>query len=107
MNFQKKHLQLYCFIIYNRKKASEVNAMDKYYSYADFLKAMGRSQTVTEAEKLLNEIYMDLFLNHVHREQRKERLFTLIDDALDQKNKGSFNAFVQELQELQCESEVI
>lgn len=100
-------MQLYRFIIYNRKKASEVNAMDKYYSYADFLKAMGRSQTVTEAEKLLNEIYMDLFLNHVHREQRKERLLTLIDDALDQKNKGSFVAFAKELQELQRESEVI
>ena len=35
--------------------------MDKYYSYADFLKAMGRNQTVSEAEKLLNDIYMDLF----------------------------------------------
>ena len=48
--------------------------MDKYYSYADFLKAMGRNQTVSEAEKLLKDIYMDLFLNHVHREQRKNRL---------------------------------
>ena len=78
--------------------------MDKYYSYADFLKAMGRNQTVSEAEKLLNEIYMDLFLNHVHREQRKERLLTLIDDALDLKDKESFVAYTNELCQLQQES---
>ncbi|EPD50636.1 IDEAL domain-containing protein [Paenisporosarcina sp. FSL H8-0542] len=78
--------------------------MDKYYSYADFLKAMGRNQTVSEAEKLLNDIYMDLFLNHVHREQRKERLLTLIDGALDLKDKESFVAYTSELRLLQQES---
>jgi uncharacterized protein YpiB (UPF0302 family) len=103
-NFLKKHLQQGPLFIYNRKKASEVNAMDKYYSYADFLKAMGRSQTVSEAEKLLNDIYMDLFLNHVHREQRKERLLTLIDGALDQKDENAFVVFSHELHELQQES---
>jgi uncharacterized protein YpiB (UPF0302 family) len=77
--------------------------MDKYYSYADFLKAMGRSQTVSEAEKLLNDIYMDLFLKHVHREQRKERLLTLIDGALDHKDEDAFVAFTHELHELQKE----
>lgn len=97
-------MQLTTVFIYNRKKASEVNAMDKYYSYADFLKAMGRSQTVSEAEKLLNEIYMDLFLSHVHREQRKERLLTLIDSALDQKDEDAFVLFSHELFELQQES---
>jgi len=78
--------------------------MDKYYSYADFLKAMGRNQTISEAEKLLNEIYMDLFLNHVHREQRKERLLTLIDGSLDQKDKVAFVAYTNELSQLQQES---
>lgn len=78
--------------------------MDKYYSYADFLKAMGRNQTVSEAERLLNDIYMDLFLNHVHREQRKERLLTLIDDALDLKDKESFVEYTSELRQLQQES---
>ncbi len=102
-NFLKKHLQLRGVFIYNRKKASEVIAMDKYYSYADFLKAMGRNQTVSEAEKLLNEIYMDLFLNHVHREQRKERLLTLIDGALDQKNESSFVQYTNELRQLHQE----
>lgn len=79
-------------------------AMDKYYSYADFLKAMGRNQTVSEAEKLLNDIYMDLFLNHVHREQRKERLLTLIDGALDQKDEGSFVTYASELRQLHQDS---
>ncbi|WP_026022960.1 IDEAL domain-containing protein [Paenisporosarcina sp. TG20] len=78
--------------------------MDKYYSYADFLKAMGRNQTVSEAEKLLKDIYMDLFLNHVHREQRKDRLLTLIDGALDQKDVGSFVVYTNELRQLQHES---
>lgn len=78
--------------------------MDKYYSYADFLKAMGRNQTVNEAEKLLNEIYMDLFLNHVHREQRKERLLVLIDASLDRKDKVSFVEYTNELSQLQQES---
>ncbi|WP_075619949.1 IDEAL domain-containing protein [Paenisporosarcina indica] len=78
--------------------------MDKYYSYADFLKAMGRNQTVSEAEKLLNEIYMDLFLNHVHREQRKERLLVLIDVSLDRKDKVSFVEYTNELSQLQQES---
>lgn len=78
--------------------------MDKYYSYADFLKAMGRNQTVSQAEKLLNEIYMDLFLNHVHREQRKERLLTLIDGALDVKDERSFVEYTTELRQLQQES---
>ncbi|QBP40468.1 MULTISPECIES: IDEAL domain-containing protein [Paenisporosarcina] len=78
--------------------------MDKYYSYADFLKAMGRNQTVSEAEKLLNDIYMDLFLNHVHREQRKERLLTLIDGALDQKDEGSFVTYASELRQLHQDS---
>ena len=100
----KKHLQLHRLFTYNRKKAFEVIAMDKYYSYADFLKAMGRNQTVSEAEKLLNEIYMDLFLNHVHREQRKERLLVLIDVSLDRKDKVSFVEYTNELSQLQQES---
>ena len=45
--------------------------MEKNYSYAEFLKAVGRNSSSLQAEKLLNEIYMDLFLNHIHREQTK------------------------------------
>ena len=37
--------------------------MDKQYSYADFLKAMGEAGKESSAEKMLNEIYLDMFLN--------------------------------------------
>ncbi|AYC30126.1 IDEAL domain-containing protein [Paenisporosarcina cavernae] len=72
--------------------------MDKYYSYTDFLKAMSRSHTPTEAEKLLNDIYMDLFLNHVHREQRKEKLTELIDLSLDEHDEVAFLKYTHELE---------
>ncbi|HSO56880.1 MAG TPA: IDEAL domain-containing protein, partial [Paenisporosarcina sp.] len=44
------------------------------------------------------------FLNHVHREQRKERLLTLIDGALDQKDEGSFVTYASELRQLHQDS---
>ncbi|CAM5554594.1 IDEAL domain protein OS=Lysinibacillus sphaericus OX=1421 GN=LS41612_19480 PE=4 SV=1 [Lysinibacillus sphaericus] len=51
-----------------------MESLDKYYSYTDFLKAVGQSKKVDEAEKLLNEIYLDLFLNHIQRMHREEQL---------------------------------
>ena len=57
--------------------------MDKYYSYTDFIKAVGSYQHVNESEKLLNDIYLDLFLNRMQRLQRIEQLKDLIDNALD------------------------
>ena len=60
--------------------------MDKQYSYTDFMKAMGQTGKESSAEKLLNEIYLDMFLNVVHREQRSFRLMGLIDEALDRKD---------------------
>ena len=48
--------------------------MEKSYSYAEFMKAVGRNSSSIHAEKLLNEIYMDLFLKRIHREQVKKRL---------------------------------
>lgn len=80
--------------------------MDKYYSYAEFMKAVGKNQTKSEAEKLLNEIYLDLFLNHVHREQRKNSLMSLIDAALDQKDRQSFLQYTSELIKLEEEHKV-
>ena len=47
--------------------------MENNYSYAEFLKAVGKNSSSLQAEKLLNEIYMDLFLKHIHREQTKEQ----------------------------------
>ena len=71
--------------------------MDKYYSYTDFLKAVGQSKKVDEAEKLLNEIYLDLFLNHIQRMYREEQLMVLIDRALDEKDEKAFHLYAHEL----------
>lgn len=75
--------------------------MDKQYSYADFLKAMGQTGKESSAEKLLNEIYLDMFLNIVHREQSSYRLLRLIDEALDQKDQVTFMKYTKALQQLQ------
>ena len=71
--------------------------MEKNYSYAEFLKAVGRNSSQVQAEKLLNEIYMDLFLNRIHREQTKERLKVLIDRALDCLDERAFLIYSKQL----------
>ncbi|MEK4521088.1 IDEAL domain-containing protein [Psychrobacillus sp. FSL W7-1457] len=71
--------------------------MDKQYSYTDFMKAMGQTGKESSAEKLLNEIYLDMFLNVVHREQRSFRLMGLIDEALDRKDREAFNEYTNVL----------
>ncbi|MEG0450749.1 MAG: IDEAL domain-containing protein [Lysinibacillus sp.] len=71
--------------------------MDKYYSYTDFLKAVGQTKRISEAEKLLNDIYLDLFLNRIQRMQREEQLVVLIDKALDEKDEQSFHLYANEL----------
>lgn len=75
--------------------------MDKYYSYTDFLRAVGQSQHVNSGEKLLNEIYLDLFLNSIQRIHREQQLLELIDTALDEKDKVTFYRYTEELKELQ------
>ncbi|MFJ7971784.1 IDEAL domain-containing protein [Psychrobacillus sp. NPDC096389] len=74
--------------------------MDKQYSYADFLRAMGQPGKESSAEKLLNEIYLDMFLNIIHREQSSKRLIELIDEALDQKDEKAFTQYTNALQQL-------
>ncbi len=74
-----------------------MRSLDKYYSYTDFLKAVGQSKKVDEAEKLLNEIYLDLFLNHIQRKHREEQLMVLIDRALDEKDEKAFHLYATEL----------
>ncbi|MEQ6356825.1 IDEAL domain-containing protein [Lysinibacillus sp. M3] len=78
--------------------------MDKYYSYTDFLKAVGQTKKVDEAEKLLNEIYLDLFLNHIQRKHREEQLMVLIDRALDDKDENAFHLYANELVDLHQET---
>lgn len=91
--------------IYNRKKRQVVNGMEHYYSYAEFLKAVGKGQA-SPSEQLLNDIYMDLFLKHVHREQTRERLLNLIDEALDKKDVEAFNLHTEQLNELEDDETV-
>ncbi len=77
-----------------------MRSLDKYYSYTDFLKAVGHSKKVDEAEKLLNEIYLDLFLNRIQRMHREEKLMVLIDRALDEKDETAFHLYATELEAL-------
>ena len=77
-----------------------MRSLDKYYSYTDFLRAVGQSKKVNEAEKLLNEIYLDLFLNHIQRTYREEQLTVLIDQALDERNEYAFHLYANELEML-------
>ncbi|AIY04844.1 hypothetical protein Plano_0879 [Planococcus sp. PAMC 21323] len=77
--------------------------MENYYSYADFMKAMAQTKKITEAEKLLNDIYLDLFLKHVHRSQQVEQLLTLIDEALDNHDQKAFTKYTTQLQILNHE----
>ncbi len=78
-----------------------MRSLDKYYSYTDFLKAVGQSKKVDEAEKLLNEIYLDLFLNRIQRMHRQEQLIVLLDRALDEKDENAFYQYATELNSLQ------
>lgn len=77
--------------------------MENYYSYADFMKAMAQTKKISEAEKMLNDIYLDLFLKHVHRSQQEEQLMILIDEALDNKDRKAFHTYTEELQKLKCD----
>lgn len=79
--------------------------MENYYSYADFMKAMAQTKKATEAEKLLNDIYLDLFLKHVHRSQQEEQLMSLIDEALDNNDREAFNTYSEQLKTLKHEEE--
>ena len=76
-------------------------SMDKYYSYTDFLRAVGQGPQQSECEKLLNDIYLDLFLNRLLRLQRIDQLNELIDRALDEGNEKQFLLYSHQLVELQ------
>ena len=75
--------------------------MEKNYSYTEFMKAVGRNSSSVQAEKLLNEIYMDMFLNCIHREQIRERLISLIDRSLDDRNERAFIEYTNKLVKFQ------
>ncbi|WJY27712.1 MULTISPECIES: IDEAL domain-containing protein [Sporosarcina] len=74
--------------------------MEKKYSHAEFLKAVGQNSSTMQAEKLLNDIYIDLFLNHIHREQTRVRLLGDIDSALDSRDELAFRKLTSSLRSL-------
>lgn len=69
------------------------------------MKAMAQTKKTTEAEKLLNDIYLDLFLKHVHRSQQEEQLMALIDEALDNNDRNAFIKYSDQLKALKREDE--
>ncbi|MBD7908939.1 IDEAL domain-containing protein [Sporosarcina sp. Sa3CUA8] len=75
--------------------------MENNYSYAEFLKAVGKNSSSMQAEKMLNDIYIDLFLNHIHREQTRTRLLEEIDTALDRNDKPTFMHLTDTLLQLE------
>jgi len=74
-----------------------VSVLEKNYSYAEFMKSVGRNSSSIHAEKILNEIYMDLFLQYIHRKQIRQRLIDVIDCSLDNKNKSEFLKYSTQL----------
>ena len=75
-------------------------SMDKYYSYSDFLRTVGQYPQENECERLLNDIYLDLFLNRLLRLSGVEQLEKLIDQSLEQKNEVDFMSYSAMLNEL-------
>lgn len=81
--------------------------MEKNNYYTDFLRSVNQYQYANEQEKLLNDIYLDLFLNRLQRLYRMEQLSELIDTALDERNEKAFYKYTEELIELQNQNEQI
>lgn len=77
--------------------------MEKNYSYAEFLKDVRKRSSSVQSEKLLNDIYMDLFLNRLHRKQTKARLLNLIDKALDDRDVEAFETYTKQLAQFEGE----
>lgn len=77
-----------------------MSALEKNYSYVEFMKAVGRNSTSIQAERMLNDIYMDLFLSRIHRDQITERLLELIDESLDNKNEEEFLLYSKQLKKI-------
>ncbi len=69
-------------------------------SFKRLLNAICDEEEQMRAERLLDEIYVNLLMNHLRRKQQKDRLLLLIDDALDQKNQHAFLEYTTILQKL-------
>lgn len=72
--------------------------MDKFFSFVDFIKSDNKTNN---ADKLLDDIYLDLFLNSIQHSQYEKHILALIDVALDEKNEVAFYQLTEQLKELQ------
>lgn len=75
--------------------------MENKYTHVNFMKIVSKNSSTVHAEKLLNDIYMDMFLNRIHREQTRTRLLYLIDDALDHRDENKFKQYAEQLSQFE------
>lgn len=54
-----------------------------------------------QGQDLLNDLYMDMFLQHLLADQQIRLLREAIDDALDARDEEAFKRFTKELIQLQ------
>lgn len=75
--------------------------LENKHSYTDFMREVSRNSSSIQAERLLNDIYMDLFLTRIHRDQIIGRLLCAIDQALDSRDEKAFLTYTTQLNKLQ------
>lgn len=86
---------------YNSKKVVEVMRMEFQYSQQNSPNNEQSLSQGMQAQELLKDIYMDLFLKHVLAEQQITLLRNAIDVALDERDEEVFKRHTTELIELQ------
>ena len=75
--------------------------MESNYIFVDLEITNHNQDATVQAEKMLNDIYMDLFFNRIHRKQIRERILTLIDKSLDNNDKPAFLNYVAQLKKFE------
>lgn len=70
------------------------------HSFKRLLSAISYEEEQARAERLLDEIYLNLFMKHLRQKQQKDRLRLLIDEALDRKDRLAFLAYTEVLREI-------
>lgn len=78
-----------------------MSAVENNYIYVELNISEGNHDATVQAEKMLNDIYMDLFLNRIHRKQIRKRILTLIDKSLDHNNKSAFLKYCEQLKKFE------
>jgi len=82
---------------YNIKKVSGVNEMkEKSYTELTKLNAMKRKK----AKTYVMDLYIDMLLSEIHLKMEKDNLMTLIDKAIDERNREKFNELSIEFNKL-------